>query len=278
MSPTFFGPAATPANPYEPTPSPSPQGEGAPVALPGTMGALLLELAPLESVMPLLGRMGFGLAQLSIDDASVQVLEALDWIGSRYSVRYVVELWPDETGRVDLPDNCQAIDAVVQGSLRRHVGRAASTLDERLWCASQVFRRNRTMLSDPHTPFQGDVWGQPVAAQIVPEPGATHLKVAAGTGPVLVSYRARYVDDRGWPLVTPKQALASAHYMRFIAASDRYYAQELPENIYESVKKEWEQSAGLARNEGLGDKQGLQRLLDAKTSYHRHTYGSRIKL
>jgi hypothetical protein len=278
MSPyDYFGKVAV-QNPYAGMSVTDPQEGPAPVPQPGTMGALLLELAPMESVMPLLGRMGFGLAFLSIDDASVQVLEALDWIGSRYSVRYVVELSPDETGRLDLPDNCQAIDAVLGGSLSRFQGRAATTLNERLWCASQVFRRGKSMLSDPHTPFQGDVWGHPVASQLVIEPGAAHLQVPAGTGSVLISYRARYVDDRGWPLITPKQALASAHYMRFIAASDRYYAQELPENIYESVKKEWEQSCGLARNEGLGDKQGLQRLLDAKTSYHRHSYGSRIKL
>lgn len=277
MSADYFGRPALPLDPYGVNPQPGP-ADGPARPLPGTMGALLLELAPLESVMPILARMPFGLAQFSIDDASAQILEALDWIGSRYSVRYVVELHPDAEGRVDLPDNCQAIDAIVAGTLHRFRGRAASTLNERLWCASQVFRRNGAVLSDPHTAFHGDVWGHPVASELVMEPGAAHLKVAAGTGSVLVSYRARYVDDRGWPLITPKQALASAHYLRFIAASDRYYAQELPENIYESVKKEWEQSAGLARNEGLGDKQGLQRLLDAKTSYHRHTYGSRIKL
>ena len=276
MSPEYSAPAL-PINPYfgfihdGDTP-------GQPVLRPGSMGALLLELAPMESIMPLLKPLGLGLGSMTFDEISLLAMQALDAIGNRYAVRYLIQLTPDHAGRVDLPDNCHSVDAVVAGTLHANRGSAATTLDERLWAASQCFRRGSACVTYPTTPFQGDLWGRPIPTALSIGAGASTLLVEAGTGPILLSYRARYVDDAGWPLITPKQALACAYYCRYVVASERYFARQLGGDAYDRAKSAWEESIGPAKNEGLGDKQGVARLLDAKTSYHRHSYGSSIKL
>jgi hypothetical protein len=282
---------AEPGSPYN-TPSAHQQPvAGQPVAVPSTDGitAALHRLAPMESIMPLLKPLGRLVRHLTLDDAADLAMQALDIIGNLYYGQYLVELLPLADGTLDLPDNCEGIDYLVAPQ-HHHVGRTATSLDEQLWTSALSFRPS-TASADPHpdaprqwVSYPGawqqlqQRWGQPLAASVEPGAGPLRLRVAPGTGPVLLSYQARFTDDRGWVLVTPKEALACAHYCRFVVASEKFMAKELTYDQYKVAKDEWEARISPARNEGLGDKQGLAKLLNQHTSFHRHLYGSRIPL
>lgn len=255
----------------------------APRTVAGNLNVAMSQLFSMKMVMTRLKSAKFpGWEQLTFDEASEDILDAIDGTGNRYTAAYLQECVVDEQGCIDVPDGCDEVNYILgtPAGGSGYVGGNTSSVDEQVWMASQFqgggayYRRWMGFLDTPPP-----AWGHPLSGSLVGHGGPLRIQLSAAPGAhVLLYYRGRLLCPEGLPLISAKQALNAAHYLRFIHLTNLFNERKATREQKQDAKSEYEQSINDARNEGMGDKVGLARLLDEKTSYHRHTFGSVMNL
>lgn len=275
--------------------------------VPGTsIKSAMLQLTTMDHIKTVLPR---SVRNMTLDDVADESMRGLDHIGNKYYAQYVMVAEPSDDGCIDIPDNCHDIDYIVNMDSMGGIGRTATSIDEQLWIAAQPMRsysslRDEELSMAPATasadPIPGEgggfrrgqrwvgplgAWaslqqkfGKPLSVALRTDEGGIRLQLAEWTGMVLISYKARVCDGRGWPMITYKEALSCAYWCAWVDAHDKFMARELNGDQYKAAKMIWEESLTPARNEGLADKGGLEAIANTLTSFHRHLYGSVVPL
>lgn len=268
-------------------------------SIPASTGiqAAIHRLNTMESVKSLLPKV---VKHLTLDETAEYAMQALDTIGNFYHAQFAMLVQPETDGQFDMPDGCEDIDYIVKADyLGLRIGITATSFDEMLLMASQPSAR---FANAPGTATSAPVeqtalelgqrwigmpgvwqslqarWGSPLPVSIVTGERNLRLRAEAGTGLIVIVYKARITDHRGWPMLTPLEARACANYCAFVEVHDKYMQKQFTKQQRDDTYEMYDAALGPARNQGLGDKEGLQSLLNNATSFHRHLYGSPVPL
>jgi hypothetical protein len=248
----------------------------APQPAPTGIDAVLARLFPMQTMMPLLEDMSDFVENMPFDRVSGMAMRGLDAIGNKYVARYVLEVKTDEQGIFDVPDYCDTLEAVVPftGQSPVYSGSGGSLRSERVWAASQVKGAPNKWVGFLDAQAW---WGTPLPVARV-SGAQLRLQVSHADASVLLIYKARLSDEQGLPLVTHKEAYACACHVNHVVIRKLFYAGQVGGDVDAAAMQQWHDAMNSAKNEGLGDKVGMKRILDAATSYHRHDYGADIDL
>ena len=105
-----------------------------------------------------------------------------------------------------------------------------------------------------------DVFGADCAPDFVPETPQT----------LRVFYRGQVSDARGYPLITPEEALACAYFILSVRTQKRFFAKEATGDQVQLAKQLSDQHVNQARVAPLASANGLDAMLDQGKRLHRH--------
>lgn len=89
---------------------------------------------------------------------------------------------------------------------------------------------------------------------------------------LLVFYHGRVGDERGYPLITPEEALACAYYVNFVSVQKRYFMREATVQDFQLAQQLKDQHISQARLAPIGSSNALDKVLDESKRYHRHFF------
>lgn len=87
-----------------------------------------------------------------------------------------------------------------------------------------------------------------------------------------VFYRGQVSDERGYPLITPEEALACAYFILSVCTQKRFFAKEASGDQVQLAKQLSDQHISQARVAPLASSNGLDALLDESKRSHRHFF------
>ena len=87
-----------------------------------------------------------------------------------------------------------------------------------------------------------------------------------------VFYRGQVSDERGYPLITPEEALACAYFILSVRTQKRFFAKEATGDQVQLARQLSDQHVSQARVAPLASANGLDRLLDEGKRLHRHFF------
>lgn len=236
------------------------------------------ELLPLDAVMPLVRRL-FDLRPDFTDVVEISGI-CLKKIRNKYRAQFacVVDV---VDGVAELPANCEQIDAVVGVDARFNSqgwvgGGAGRAWDERIWCPDQI-------TGIPVYRYTGTGGASHVGEQLRNyrfQDGALWLdqttyrwKDAPSHDQVQVLYSGPIVDERGYPKVTEREALACAYYFNYIDIQRKVFQGLAQPQQLEMAVQLKDQHVNQARvGEGLND-QALERVKKENARSHRYQFG-----
>lgn len=85
-----------------------------------------------------------------------------------------------------------------------------------------------------------------------------------------VFYRGQVSDARGYPLITPEEALACAYFILSVRTQKRFFAKEATGDQVQLAKQLSDQHVNQARVAPLASANGLDAMLDQGKRLHRH--------
>jgi len=268
-------------------------------------------LRPLDTIMPLLDEL-LGL-EVAFEKVANQAMICLGKIGNKYRARYTVWVQVIE-GFAQLPPNCSQIAAVLKADTsynRPAPGTTASlggaypyletdTMPELdLWANTTPDQLNRPIrwqanqAIDPHQNGQHYVdytfrdGGLYVGWQDSPD---ELLRNAASLGLnssevepdmpeyLRVLYHGRVSDERGYPLITPEEALACAYFCNYVQVFKRYQMREATPQDVQFAEQLKDRHISQARVAPLASGNELDKVLDESKRYHRHFFGDDLRV
>ena len=87
-----------------------------------------------------------------------------------------------------------------------------------------------------------------------------------------VLYHGRVGDERGYPLITPEEALACAYFTNYADTYRRYRMREASAQDVQLATQLKDQHINQARVAPLASGNGLDKALDESKRYHRHFF------
>ena len=252
-------------------------------------------LRPLESIMPLLDTLLD--VELPFDRVSEIALICLGKIGNTRRCRYAVEL-AVEDGFAELPANCDQIDAVLVAGGAGLPGAgfsdgfdgilvASLTPDQigggpvRLPARAVIDLKQMGARYLDYTYRDGGLYvgrqasvGERVARAtrgvFGPDADCAAERWDEAPGSLRVFYRGQVSDARGYPLITPEEALACAYFILSVRTQKRFFAREATGDQVQLAKQLSDQHVNQARVAPLASANGLDALLDQGKRHHRH--------
>jgi len=264
-------------------------------------------LRPLETILPLLRQMTS--VSLPFDDVAEQAIICLDKIGNTRRARYAVET-PVEDGYAELPANCDQVDAVLvsasystistglsqihgvvhqadtsflQAPVGSFTGPVAVAPDQisglrhyRFGDTTAIDLRQYGSRYVDYTFRDGGLYvgRQASASELVRQAARMGCEVGEieADGPQLlrVFYRGIVADERGYPLITPQEALACAYFILMVETQKKFFQKEATGDQVQLAKQISGQHIAQARVAGLASSNGLDKLLDEGKRHHRH--------
>lgn len=91
-----------------------------------------------------------------------------------------------------------------------------------------------------------------------------------------VFYRGQVSDERGYPLITPEEALACAYFILSVRTQRRFFAKEATGDQVQLAKQLSDQHINQARVAPLASANGLNQLLEEGKRSHRHLFNDNL--
>lgn len=213
------------------------------------------------------------LYDISLKDEQFEEIALLGWnyIGNKRTRIYRIRLHTDEYGDIELPCNCDIIEAVTTDFEEWDYVNNTSPEGDLNSQFTEAYIENRKRFND--TLYASGKF-------VKYERLENKLHIYDYSGYVNLLYKGVELDEEGLPSLTDKEAIALATYCAYITK----YKEGLKTNnaniisLANTLQQKWNTQVDQARVDYYMSQNEWDQVLDAKTNWNRKQYNKSLKL